>query len=299
MARTIGVDVGGTKVAVAALDGAQLGEPATEPTCKDATDALVDQLVRMINGLGPADAVGLGLPSAIDIETGTARFSPNIPLTDVPIRDILSERLGIPVHVANDAQVAGLSEAYDDQLQLVTESLVMLTLGTGVGGAIVLGGDIYYGAGGAAGHMGHQLIAADLSAGAPAHTDDPPQPGTIESLASGTALDAMAAGAGFGDARGVVAATGNGDAEAERVMSRYCTALGLGIANAINTFDPGQVVIGGGLSAAGDQILGPASEVARNFTLRGLGTRTEIRLARDRGRAGVRGAALLAARSVQ
>jgi len=296
--RTIGVDVGGTKVAVATLDGTALSDSLTEPTELGSTEALIDQLVRMIESQGPADAVGLGLPSAIDVETGTVRDSVNIPLTGVPIRDRMAERLGLPVAVANDAQVAGLSEAYDAALQLVTGSLVLVTLGTGVGGAIILDGEIYYGASGAAGHIGHQLIAASLRDGGPEHSERAPQPGTLEALAAGRALDALAEQAGFADGRAVVAAASAADPNAEAALGRYTTALGLGLANLINIFDPGQLVIGGGVSAAGALILDPAAELARRFTLSGLGTRTEIRLARDGQRAGVRGAALLAARAL-
>lgn len=299
--RTIGVDVGGTKVAVATLDGATLGPVATEPTELSDTGALLAQLARMISdqrAAGPVDAVGLGLPSAIDVETGTVRDSVNIPLSNVRVRDELSALLdGLPVAVANDAQVAGLSEAWDDTLTLTSRSLVLLTVGTGVGGAIVLDGEIYYGAGGAAGHMGHQLIAADLSTGAPVHTDGWPQPGTLESLAAGRALDALAAEQGLEDGRALMAAAAAGEAAALAAVDRFGTRLGLGIANLINIFDPAEVVIGGGVSAAGELLLAPASRTARAFTLSGLGTRTTIRLARHGQDAGVRGAALLAARA--
>src|SRR5919198_1287805 len=91
----------------------------------------------------PADAVGIGVPSVIDFATGTARSSVNIPLQGVPLRQQLTERLGIPVFVDNDATVAALAEAHDDDLNLIAESLVMITVGTGVGGGIVIGGGIY------------------------------------------------------------------------------------------------------------------------------------------------------------
>lgn len=295
---TIGVDVGGTKVAVATLTGAALSASTREPTELGSTEALLQQLTRMIQAAGPADAVGLGLPSAIDAATGTVRDSVNIPLSNVPIRDEMEQRLGMPVVVANDAQVAGLSEAYDDDLQLTANSLILLTIGTGVGGAIILGGEIHLGATGAAGHLGHQLIAATFDDGRPVQSAEPPQPGTLEALAAGRALDALGRERGYADGPAVVQAAQQGEPQALEALTLLGTRIGLGIANAINIFDPEEVVIGGGVSAAGDLLLTPATQTARSFTLSGLGTRTTIRLARHGQAAGVRGAALLAARSL-
>ncbi|MCW2985057.1 MAG: hypothetical protein JWR63_2627, partial [Conexibacter sp.] len=167
--RFIGVDVGGTKVSVAVLEGTELSEPTLRPTHLESTEGLVDQLSELIEGAGPADAVGIGIPSVIDFATGTARHSVNVPLQDVPLRRILTERLKLPVFVDNDATVAALAEAHDDDLHQVAQSLVLFTIGTGVGGGIVIGGRIYRGATGGAAELGHQLIGADLIAGGPCH----------------------------------------------------------------------------------------------------------------------------------
>jgi glucokinase len=295
---TIGVDVGGTKVAAATLTGTTLGQSAREPTELASTERLLGQLVRMIGEQGSADAVGLGLPSAIDAATGTVRDSVNIPLQNVPIRDELEQRLGLPVVVANDAQAAGLSEAYDDDFNLVAGSLILLTVGTGVGGAIIIGGEIYLGATGAAGHLGHQVIAAQFTGGEPEHSSSAPQPGTLEALAAGRVLDAMARERGYANGPAAVTAALGGDDQALDAVRLLGIRLGLGIANVINIFDPNEVVIGGGVSAAGDLLLQPARRTAEQFTLSGLGTATTIRLARYGQAAGVRGAALLAIRSL-
>jgi glucokinase len=292
--RFIGVDVGGTKVSVAVLDGTTLSEPTLRPTVTSSSKALIDQLEQAIRAEGPADAAGIGVPSVIDFETGTTRHSVNVPLQDVPLRRILSERLHMPVFVDNDATVAALAEAHDDELRPVAQSLVLFTVGTGVGGGIVLGGRVYRGASGAAGELGHQLIGADLLRGTPSHVDGWPQPGSIERLAAGRALDALGRDRGFADGSAVVEAAHAGDVHALEAIRILGRRLGAGIANAINVFDPDQVVIGGGVSAAGELLLQPAAEVARRFVLPGVGTRTEIRLARYGPRAGVRGAALLA-----
>ena len=134
MARVIGVDVGGTKVATASLEDGVLGEIRTRPTEKESPDALVDQLVEAIEEYGDADAVGLGIPSVIDAARGMAMSSVNIPLQHVPLRDILGRRLNIPVHVDNDASVAALAEAHSEDGRLLAQSVVMFTVGTGVGG---------------------------------------------------------------------------------------------------------------------------------------------------------------------
>jgi glucokinase len=296
--RLIGVDVGGTKVSVAVLDGATLSEPVVRPTVLSSSAALVDQLATLIQDAGPADAVGIGIPSVVDFATGTARASVNVPLQDVPLRRILTERLRVPVYVDNDATVAALCEAYDETLHPVAQSLVLFTVGTGVGGGIVINGRVYRGATGAAAEMGHQIIGGDLLEGAPSGSEAFPKNGSVERLAAGRALDALGRDRGFLDGPAVVAAARTGDPAACEALDILGERLGIAIANAINVFDPEEVVIGGGVSTAGELLLGPAREAAMRFVLPGVGTRTEIRLARYGPMAGVRGAALLAGQEV-
>jgi glucokinase len=207
---------------------------------------------------------------------------------------MLTDRTRMPVFVDNDATVAALGEAYDDDLRPVAQSLVLFTVGTGVGGGIVIGGRVYRGATGAAAEIGHQLIGADLADGAPAAAERFPQPASLEALASGRALDALGKDRGFARGPDVVEAAKRGDAAALEAIHILGERLGVGIANAINIFDPEQIVIGGGVSQAGELLLEPARAAAQRFVLPGVGTRTEIRLARYGPRAGVRGAALLA-----
>jgi glucokinase len=299
----IGVDVGGTKIAVAAL-----GEEALlAPTDCSGAGPLIDQIVRQVGaaaGGREIAAVGVGIPSVIEFATGRVRSSVNVPLVDVPLRAELSVRLGVPVFVDNDATLAALAEAHDEAGRLDAPNLVMLTIGTGVGGGIVIGGRIYRGTTGAAGELGHTLIAADPDAPA---GDAFPRAGSLEAQAAGHVLDELArvAAARHPDsalgrigesARGpdAVAAARAGDAVAIEVVRTLGRRLGIGIANAINTFDPDVVAIGGGVSLAGELLLGPACEAAAHYVLPGVGTRTEIRIARAGPAAGVRGAALLA-----
>jgi glucokinase len=307
----IGVDLGGTKVAVASLRGTALGESRVLPTERSSAAALIEQLVTMVQSAREPDlkAVGLGVPSVVDFETGRVVSSVNVPLADIPLRQVLGERLGVPVFVDNDATVAALAEAHDGDLHLVSRNLVMLTVGTGLGGGIVLGGRIYRGATGAAGELGHTLVAVDVSGAIPPPQSFP-QPGSLESVASGRALDALAqrvaeerpdSALGRLQASGrpvlgpdAVAAAFAGDPDASRIVELWAERVGIGIANAINTFDPEDVVIGGGAARAADLLLEPARRVALGYVLPGVGRRTTIRLARHGVDSGVLGAALLA-----
>jgi glucokinase len=293
--RLIGVDVGGTKVAVASLEGTVLHEVGSWPTDCDTEDELLDQFVTSIRAAGRADAVGIAVPSAVDFATGTARFSVNIPLAGVPLRDVLRERLGMPVYVDNDATCAALAEAYADDRTPLARHLVMLTVGTGIGGGIVIDGRIYRGASGAAAELGHQIVGADLREGAPPADDKFPQPPSLENLAAGRGLHALARERGMADGEEAVRRAHEGHPEALECLRILGERVGIGVANAINTFDPDMVVLGGGISAAAGQLLlEPATRVAEAYVMPGVGTRTRITLARYANKAGMRGAALLA-----
>ncbi len=296
--RLIGVDVGGTKTAVAVLDGTTMGEPWLQPTETSSAETLIAQLVDAVGAAGDAAAVGVAVPSVVDWASGRIRSSVNIPLQDIALRDVLRERLGVPVYVDNDATCAALAEAHDDDGRLVARNLVMFTIGTGVGGGIVIGGRVMRGATGAAAELGHTIVGAELRRAPFAHAGDYPQPGSLESLASGSALNALAREHGLQPGR-VIEAARDGDTEACAAIELLGRRLGIGIANAINTFDPELVVVGGGVSAAGEMLLGPAREEAFRYVLTGVGTRTEIRRARYGPLAGVRGAALLAGHELE
>jgi len=216
--------------------------------------------------------------------------------------------------VDNDGTVAALAEAHDEQLNLVARDLVMVTVGTGVGGGVVIGGRIYRGATGGAGEFGHTIVGLDLAGSVPSPMGFP-QPGSLEFVASGHALDRLAQQAAdlhpesiLGQLRAqgkavlgpdAVDAAREGDPSAQRMVEIWGQRLGIGIANAINTFDPEEVVIGGGAAQAGDLLLDPAKRIADGYVVPGLGKRTTIRLARHGVQAGVLGAALLAAHELE
>jgi glucokinase len=312
----IGVDLGGTKIAVAQLRDDGLEDSEVHSTDLSGSDALIDQVsstvaARRDDGL---EAVGIGVPSIVEFATGRVISSVNVPLKDVQLRRVLGDRLGVPVFVDNDATVAAFAEAHDDELRMVARDLVMITVGTGVGGGIVIDGRIYRGATGAAGEFGHTLVGLDLAGSVPSPTGFP-QPGSLEFVASGQALDELARQAAnlkpqsaLGRLRAdgkptlgidAVEAARAGDASACRMVEIWGERVGIGVANAINTFDPDEVVIGGGAAGAGDLLLEPAQRVARRYVVPGLGTRTAVRLARHGVRAGVLGAALLAAHELE
>ena len=298
--RIIGVDVGGTKVAVASLEGGVLGESRVAPTELSSTDAFLDQIVALVQEQGDAAAVGLAVPSVIEWATGTARFSVNIPLAGVPLRQVLGDRLGIPVFVDNDATCAAVGEAMDDDGLPVADVLVMLTVGTGIGGGVVLGGRAFRGATGAAPELGHMIVTADETRGAPPAAERFPHPDSLEAVATGGALATLGAQLGFADGREVVKAAHEGDADAIEALRILGERLGIGMANLLHTFDPDEFVIGGGVAAgAGALLLDPAVEAARRLTLPGVGSACRFRLARHGNAAGIRGAALLAAHELQ
>ncbi len=297
--RIIGVDVGGTKIAAAALERGTLSETSTTPTETGDTERFLDQLADVVTDHGGADAVGIAVPSVVDFAPGTARFSVNVPLHDVPLRAVLSERLGgVPVFVDNDANCAALAEALDDELRPIARVVVMFTVGTGVGGGVVLDGRIFRGATGAAPELGHMIVAADLSQGAPPAPERFPHPAALESWCAGGKLDELGEQRGIGKGPAVVERARAGDPGAIDALRIVGERLGVGIANVMNVFDPDLVVIGGGVSTAGELLTKPAEETARRFALPGVGTQARIAPARHGVHAGVRGAALLAAQEL-
>jgi glucokinase len=321
-ASVIGIDLGDTKVTVAPLRERELGKSLVQPTERSDAATLIEQLAAMVESARTDDVlgVGIGVPRIVEFETGrivsswrpaspSANGAVDLPLTGIALREVLGERLGAPVFVDNDAAVAALAEAHDEELEPVARHLVMFTVGTGVGGGLVLGGRIYRGATGGAGELGHTIVGLDLAGAVPTPMRFP-QTGSLEFVTAGHALDRLAAQAGnvrsesaLGRLRAegkpvlgadVVRAARDGDKAAARMVEIWGQRIGIGVANAINTFDPQEVVIGGDAAPAGELLLEPARRVALGYVRPGLGTHTTIRLARHDAHAGVLGAALLA-----
>ena len=311
----VGVDVGGTKVAAATVTGPSTERLSERPTDLRGSDELlagIEAAVAEAAGAGtPPAAVGIGVPSQIDHATGTVVSSVNIPLEGIPLRDELSRRLNAPVWLDNDANVAALAEAYFAGNGRPVRNLLMYTLGTGVGGGVVVDGRIFHGATGLGGELGHVVIRAD----GPACPGACPNRGCLEALCSGTALgrDGAELAAdrpdsalgrhlaehGVVTAREVVEHARAGDADSLRLIERFADNLGVGLSNAVNAFEPEQIVIGGGLSAAADLFLDRAWEEAGSRALPALFARVGLGVARAGARAGVIGAGLMAAQELE
>jgi glucokinase len=281
-----GVDVGGTKVAVAAVEGGAARYAVEHPTSLGSTAELLDGIEAAVREViaqaGEPAAVGVGVPSQVEWATGTVVASVNIPLAGIRLRDELSRRFGVPVYVDNDASCAALAEAQ----AVGAGDLVMLTLGTGVGGGIVTGGRIFRGAHGLGGELGHVVVEAD----GPPCFGTCPNRGCLEALCSGQALERAAGMKG----RAVVAAAQDGDAGAQAHLDRLGRYLGIGISNMVNAFQPEYVVVGGGLSAAADLFLDTARAEAGSRALPALWQRATVQVARGGNAAGTIGAGLLA-----
>jgi glucokinase len=309
----LGVDVGGTKVAVGAVEGAEVREARESPTDVTGTEALLDGIEATVREVaervGEPAGVGVGVPSQIEYATGTVESSVNIPLTGVPLREELGRRLGAPVFVDNDANCAALAES-----RLVeggpADNLVMLTLGTGVGGGVVVGGMIFRGAHGMGAELGHFSINPD----GPPCPGNCPNFGCLEAYCSGQALERDAtelaqdkpgsrlhAALSDGKVSGpeCVTAAMEGDPDAQRVVERFARMLGIGIAGYVNVFEPDRFVIGGGLSRAAEVFLDTARQEAAARALPALWKRVTISLARGGADAGVIGAGLLAATELE
>lgn len=238
-------------------------------------DVVVDAIEELRQTVGAdAAAVGFGIPSLIDQRTGRAVIAVNLALADIPFAAVMAERLGLPVFVDNDANVAALAEHRAGSARDAREAVV-LTVGTGIGGGLILRGELYRGAIGAGAELGHMVIDKD----GPRCQGNCPNRGCLEALASGTALVREATRlahehpeSGLGRAHAAGHALGgplvtelahDGDPVALEALSLIGSRLGVGIANYVNIFNPEVVVVGGGVIAAGELLLGPArAEVA-------------------------------------
>jgi glucokinase len=266
-ARTIGVDVGGTKIAAGVVDHeGVIGQRLEHPTPTESQAELLATLDGMVEGLlgDEVVAIGFGLPSTIDQRSGRAISSVHIPLADLDFRERMRERFARPVGIDNDANAATLAE-WRIGAGRGTRHMVMLTLGTGVGGGLVLDGKMYRGAVGAAAELGHMVLAygGDPCGGTcQGH-------GHFEQFASGRAADRSAREI-LGEsstARDLVAAARDGNDAALEAMHEIGRRLGAGIGSLVNVFDPELVVIGGGFSSALDLLLDSAREVVAQEAL--------------------------------
>lgn len=303
----IGIDLGGTNIKGILVSS--IGEVRAKHLCPTDTERgpngvaesiseLTDNLLSSGN-LGRQDmaGVGLGVPGVTTAE-GVVVLAPNLDWHHVPFKTILSDRLGVPVEIDNDASVAALGEARLGAGK-GCESLVLLTLGTGIGGGIVLNGEIHHGSSFSAGEIGHVCLEPDgpvCGCG---------KSGCLEALAAGLAMvkyarerlenGRLSSLAGTEDLTPelICNAAAEGDDLAKEVVARVARYIGIAIANVINLVSPDIVAIGGGISAAGNLLLEPIMESARTYTLEGMFEHTRIVLATLGNDAGALGASQL------
>ncbi len=309
----IGIDLGGTNIVAGLVDeqlkivdlcSCKTNVPRPVEAIIADMAALTAQLLQR-NGLQKEDvlAVGAGVPCTANPENGHMEDANNLGFADTPFLEPLGKALGLPVYFDNDANVAAwgeyLAEHYPE------DSFVMVTIGTGIGGGIILGGRLWSGINGAAAEFGHMTIDRN---GAACNCG---RRGCLEALASANALidqarEAMESAPDTrlwalcgGDlavleAKTVFDAAALGDGIAQKVLDRWTDYLAQGITNIINIFQPAVVCIGGGVSRAGAALLEPLqAKVARQIYSKHSKRNTEIHLARLGNEAGVLGAALL------
>lgn len=312
---SIGIDIGGTKVAAGVVDeDGEIRRRLQRPTPSRSPQAVEDAIVAVVQELGVehhVEAVGIGAAGWVDTDQAMVRFSPHLAWRNEPLKARLNQRIEQPVIVDNDANAAAWAE-FRYGAGRNANVMVCLTLGTGIGGALVINGKLFRGRYGMAGEFGHMGVVPQ------GHWCPCGNRGCWEQYASGNSLvrDAKALlrenspqatalmEAVDGDVESltgphVTAAAMAGDQLAIELISDVGSWLGRGIANLAAALDPDLFVIGGGVSAAGDLLLGPAQQ-AFDRTLTGRGFRPPARLvlAEFRNDAGLVGAADLARHSI-
>jgi glucokinase len=304
----IGVDLGGTKMAVGVVDSEQhVHYEGKEPSIGLTEDELVEDLGEELEEARAARpdvlCAGLGIPATIDHDRGVAIQAVNLEISDVPLRDLMSKQIGLPVYMDNDANVAALAEFLFGAGR-GARNVVMLTIGTGIGGGLILDGEIYRGSIGAGAELGHIVVKED----GPPCQGNCPNHGCVETYASGTAIarEGTAAAEREPDsALGKALAQGpivgktvtelaiQGDPLAGDVVAEAGRHLGVALASLANIFDPDVIVIGGGVSAVGDLMLEPARKELRSRALPPM-NKTPVQLAELGPQAGMIGAAAMA-----
>lgn len=288
--RVIGVDLGGTKIlaGVVGRDGT-IGRTIEIPTPSGAQEQVLDAIDGLVEDLlgDGVLAIGYGVPLNIDRRTGVALRAVNLPLRDVHFPRRAGERYGLPAGVENDGNAAALAE-WRLGAGREASDLIMLTLGTGVGGGLVIDDSLYRGWA----ELGHIVVVA----GGPPCRGNCQGHGHLESVVSGVVADRAAADL-FGpgeDARTLVERALRGDEAATAALAAMGRMLGVGIGSLVNILDPDLVIIGGGFgAAAGDLLLEPARVAARGEARPPADETLRIVQAELGGSAGLIGAALV------
>ena len=308
--RVIGVDAGGTKLLAGVLDHELVVHHRAHRFWRGADrretlDIMVDAVAELRGEAPDVEAIGFGIPALVQQPDGIARWSTHLPLEDVPFRELMTERLGLPVHVDNDVNLALLAEHRHGAAR-GAQHAAMLTLGTGIGGALLLGGRLYRGAAGFGAELGHVVL--DLHG--PECQGDCPGRGCLEVLASGNAIGVAGEEAGRrapdsvlgqtlaagGEVTGalVTEAAHDGDETAVEVLREIGGRLGAGLVGIVNALNPEVVVIGGGALGAGELLLESARRVVAERALPPAREMVRIVPAEFGGESGMLGAGVFA-----
>lgn len=263
----VAFDVGGTKTLIALIDHeGKILFKEKHPTPKESSDRLGKFITE--RALGFLDShgvekdsvlgVGIGVAGTIDTKKGEVITSPHLPLAGTPLKQMIQDASGLPVYVDNDATLAALGESRFGAASGV-RNMVMLTIGTGIGGGIIINGEVYRGATGGAGEIGHMII--DLNG----PLDDCGVRGCLEVLAAG---DAIGAAAGNKTGEEVYEAARNGDKQAVEILTKIGGFLGAGLVNLVNIFDPEMIVLGGGVMLTDEIMREEATRIVKKTALR-------------------------------
>lgn len=314
MTKRIGIDVGGTNVKIALVDGegkiiysnsvptyAQMGY---EYTVNNIKQAIRDLMKETNTDAKEIEGIGFDFPGQVDYKTGVVKLAPNIPgWVNVPIAQMIEEEFNIPTRIDNDVRCAALGELKFGAGK-GCENFVCITVGTGIGSGLVINGQLVRGATNAAGEIGH--IKLQMNGGPICGCGDT---GCLEAFASGPSIVAMAqeylkggkstkfremAGADGEITPYIVAkAAEAGDPVAKRIFEIVGTYIGMGLVSVINLLNPEKVIIGGGVAAAGDLLLDPIRKTIKERAMVVAGNSVEIVPAELGNSAGVIGASML------
>jgi glucokinase len=308
--RVIGIDAGGTKLLGGVVDEGLVVHHRVHRTWRggdraETLDIFVEAVEEVRAAAPDVEAVGFGIPALVEWERGVSRWSTHLPLADVPFRDLMSERLGLPVVVDNDANAALIAETRFGAARDRAHA-VLVALGTGIGSGLLLDGRIYRGSRGVGAEVGHMVV--DLHG--PDCQGACPGRGCLEVMASGSAIGregvvaareapSSALGRRLAEGReitgGIVTELAHdGDEAARSVLAEIGRRLGYGLAGVVNVFNPEVIVIGGGAIAAGELLLSPARAVVLERALPPARETVRIVPAHFGDEAGMLGAALLA-----
>jgi glucokinase len=317
----IGVDLGGTKILAGVFQGSMecIGTAKLSTKSQRGVDAVIERVARCVtDAVDEADlsmkqvaGVGIGAPGAVDFESGTVIFAPNLEgWKDINLKKALEKALGVPVFVENDCNIAALG-VYAAELKSKPKSMVGIFVGTGIGGGLIINGDLYSGFGHTAGEIGHMVLEIDgpkCGCG---------NKGCFEALASRTAIfQQIKAGVKDGQKTLLTDMLGDdladlrsgdlrkairkGDKFVDRVVEDASEYIGIATANLVNILNPEVVVLGGGvIEALADEMMGVIVETAKDYAMPGAMRGVEIVASKLGDSAGITGGAVLARREAK